>query len=256
MAVARPATADILDVFRFLQPNKPEAPGTVSQAPVRRLRLNGYPLEVVSGRTAESPRAVVDFYEQRYKNRGGAGLAFPTFRQDEDNTSVLATADGSGQSLLKVDRGRGLGPATLPPLCLVFAQVADDMTSYFAIFTEGAVPASVISPPRGHDAPGSDVPGLPRPYGSYRSYSLSEPQSGYAMVSYVVDAPPEQAFRSTVDQLRGVGYTADSALAQAAAQANYMLLYLSKKGQDLMLTATSDGGRLQHSLVVYVTRSH
>jgi len=258
MAVARPAKADIRDLLRFLQPSKPGAPGTVSQAPVRRLLLNGYPLEVVSGRTAESPRAVIDFYEQRYRSRGGAGSAFPTFRQDEDGTSVLATADSTGQSLLKADPGRGRGPgsATIPPLCLVFAQVAGDMTSYFAMFTEGAVPAAVISPPRGHDAPGGDVPGIPRPYNSYRSYSLAEPQTGYAMVSYVMDLPPEQAFQSTIEQLRGVGFSADSAQAQAAEQAGFMLLYLNRKGQDLMLTATPYVGRSQHSLVMYVTRSH
>lgn len=252
----RPAHADIRDLFHFLTPNKAQAPGTVAQAPARRLLLNGYPLDVTIGKTPESTHAVLDFYERRYKGHHEGNAPFPTFRKEEDDTGILVTANGTLQSLLGGAASREPQTATLPPLCWVFAQRMGDMTSYFAMFSDGPLPASVVSPQSNHDAPGGDVPGIPRPYGSTRSFNLVEPQAGYAMVSYLVDLPPESAFSRTVEQLRNAGFVGDSAFAQSAAQTGNLILYLSRKGQDLMVSANSYVGNPQRSLVLYVTRNH
>jgi hypothetical protein len=243
------ADAAVLDLFDFLRLGHPQPPRTLANTPPRRLLLNGFPLQMLSGRTPESPRQVLDFYELRYRKRSQGALGAPVHRRDGDDFGLLVAADGNGEELLAQMRARKLHYVHLSPLCMVYAQKVGELTDYVAVFSDAPLPPNVLSPQNGQDAPGSDVPSVPRPAGALRSFSLSEPAVGYTAVSYIVEAPPHSAFSETVAQLRSVGWTGDSAFAQAANRSGNLMLRLERPGIDLIVSAQQPGP-LRHPLAL------
>ena len=148
--------------------------------------------------------------------------------------------------------------ARLGPQRVLRPVLAEDHRMEWMVHWQSAdapLPRSVLSPPRGQDAPGSDVPGVPRPHGSLRSFNLREPSAGYAIVSYVVDAPASNALSSVVSQLRGEGFAVDGSFGTAARAADQLILRLERPGRDLLVSAHPHGGAPDRSLLVYVTRS-
>lgn len=255
VAAPQPARADITDLFQLLRPNFPQAPRTLAESAPRHLLLNGFPLRMLSGRTPETPQQVLDFYEQRSRQRSRGAVPTPVFRREGQDFGILLAADGDGEELLRQMVARRLHYVHLAPLCMVFAQRAGELTTYLAISSDTPMPAQVLSPTSGQEAPGSDVPGVPRPAGSLRSFSLSEPAAGYVAVSYIVDQPPENAFASTVEELRAAGFTVDASFGTAARASGTLTLRLERGRQDLLISAVPHQSGAQRSLIMYVTRS-
>lgn len=251
---ATPARAEIVDLLRMLQPNLPVPRGLGHSSP-RPLQLNGFPLQMVSGRAPETPRQILDSYQARYRDRHPGRLPSPAHREDGDDYGVLITVDGSGDDLLRRMAATRQHYLHLAPLCLVFAQQAGELTDYLAVWSDTPLPRSVLAPPPGQDAPGSDVPGVPRPVGSLRSFSLREPAAGYAIVSYVVDAPAPNALSSVINQLRSEGFAVDGTFGTAARATGQLLLRLERPGRDLLVSAHPHAASADRSLIVYLTRS-
>lgn len=249
----RPARAEIVDLLRLFQPNL-QVPRGLGHSSPRPLLLNGFPLQLVSGRVPETPRQILDSYQARYRDRHPGRLPAPAHREDGEDYGVLLTVDGSGDELLQKMAATRQHYLHLAPLCLVFAQQSGELTDYLAVWSDAPLPRGVLAPARGQDAPGSDVPGVPRPHGALRSFSLREPGAGYAIVSYVVDAPASNALSSVVSQLRSEGFAVDGSFGTAARAADQLVLRLERPGRDLLVSAHPHGGSPDRSLVVYVTR--
>ncbi len=249
----RPARPAITDLFGILRPPARQAPGTLADRPPRRLLLNGFPLQVVSGRTAASVHAVLDFYQERCHRAASAALPPPSHRQEDDDSGVLVAAAGDGAELLRQMLARRLHYVHLAPVCLALAQRLGDLTDYVAVFSELPIPPQVLTPPSGRDAPGSDLPGVPRPEGALRSFSLIEPATGYTVISYVSFAPADSAIAAVLSQLRGAGFAEDSPFSRAAQASGQLLKRLEQRGQEVLVSVQpTSAGR---SLIVYLVRS-
>lgn len=251
----RPVRADVTDLFGLLRPAVPQAPRTVSESRPRPLLLNGFPLRLLSGRTPETPQQVLDYYEQHVRRTSKGPVPPPVFRRDGEDFGLLVATEGDGEELLRQMAARKLHYVHLGPLCMVFAQQTGELTTYLAITSGTPLPAEVLMPRSGHDAPGADLPGVPRPPGSLRSFSLSEPAAGYTAVSYVADQPAESAFTDTLSTLRDAGFALDRDFGSAAYRAGSLLMRVQRGRQDLLVSAQPHHGTAQRSLILYVVRS-
>ena len=64
-------------------------PQTLGKSPPRLVELNGFPLHLQIGRTAESPRQVVDFYERSCARSHHSAGPPPLLRRDGEDASLL-----------------------------------------------------------------------------------------------------------------------------------------------------------------------
>lgn len=252
-ALPRPARAAITDLFGLLRPPARQAPGTLADQPPRRLLFNGFPLQVVSGRTPASVHQVLDFYQERCHRAPAAALPPPSHREEDDESGVLVAAAGDGRELLQQMRARQLHYVHLAPVCLAFAQRQGELTDYVAVFSDLPLPPQVLTPPSGRDAPGRDLPGVPRPDGALRSFSLIEPATGYTVVSYVLAASVDSALTAVLVPLHSAGFVEDSSFAAAASASGQSLKRLEQRGQEVIVSIQPTSA--QRCLIVYVVRS-
>ena len=250
---AAPARGDVRNLFRFLRQGPPEVPHTVAKSPPRHVELNGFPLHLLTGRSPESPRQVVDFYQGSCsRSHRGAGPP-PLLRRDGEDTSLLVGVDGDGAEVRRrMEEGR-LHFIHTAPLCMVYAHLTDGLTDFMAVWSDA--PPAVLSPPPRGDAPGYDIPGIPRPAGSRRSFNLVEPAAGYILVTYRSDDLPAVAFREAVGQLVAAGFVVDGALGRVAADQGRLLLTLDRPGQNLLVSAEAGESGAPGCLILYMARS-
>lgn len=249
------ARADITDLYNLLRPTFPQAPRTVAESPPRRLLLNGFPLNMVSGKTPETPRQILDFYEARARQHSKGPVPTPVFRRDGEDFGLLVAAEGEGQEILDKMTARKQHYVHLAPLSMVFAQRTGELSTYLSISSEKPLPPNVLMPPNGQDAPGADLPGVPRPPGSLRSFSLIEPSAGYTAVSYVVETSPESAFRDAITTLQSADFVVDSAFGKAAYISGNLAMHLTRGRNDLVVSASSQPSQGQRSIILYVVRN-
>ncbi len=252
---AAPARGDVRNLFRFLRQGPPEVPHTVAKSPPRHVELNGFPLHLLTGRSPESPRQVVDFYQGSCsRSHRGSGPP-PLLRRDGEDTSLLVGVDGDGAEVRRrMEEGR-LHFIHTAPLCMVYAHLTDGLTDFMAVWSDAPLPPAVLSPPPRGDAPGYDIPGIPRPAGSRRSFNLVEPAAGYILVTYRSDDLPAVAFREAVGQLVAAGFVVDGALGRVAADQGRLLLTLDRPGQNLLVSAEAGESGAPGCLILYMARS-
>lgn len=188
----------------------------------RTLRLNGLPLHVSSGSTTDPVHAVLDFFHERCRQAGNSFVAplagaqskrddavpaapnrhllEPIVRDGGDQSGWLGCLDFGVDHLAPQDllrRARAFAAsgdlAALGDLRFVWAMRDDSGdTSYVALATEGPVAIPALFPARG-DAPGADMPDVPRPPGSRRVLSAYQEHAAPSIVSYRVELPAEAA---------------------------------------------------------------
>lgn len=252
---ALPARADIRNLLGWLRRGQPEAPQTIGKGPPRLIELNGFPLHLQVGRSADSPRQVVDFYQRSCARSHHSAGPPPLVRRDGADPSLLVGVDGDGDEVRRRMAALRQHFIHTAPLCMVYAHAAGDATDFMAVWSDTPLPPRVLSPPAQGDAPGYDIAGVPRPSGARRSFNLVEPSVGYILVAYVSDDQPEVAFREAVNQLVAEGFAVDGSMGRAAADAGRLLLALDRPGQNLLVSAEPRESGAPGCLILYMARS-
>lgn len=253
LCCASEGRADIRDLLQLLRPVQ-ATPQTLGQSPPRRLLFNGFPLQVMSGRTPESVDQVLDYYQRSFSREPASKIAQPMQRQRGTDYGTLLTVDAPLLDTLKALHGRRQHYAFTAPLRMAYARRADSYTDYLAIWSDSPLSVGVLVPPVDGDAAGMDAPDTPRPPGGLRSFNVYEPAEGYLVVSYYVRAAPQQALESTIGVLRGAGFSPDPAFANAANIKRRSVVRLERAGQDLLVSASPVKEQPEASTITYLTR--
>lgn len=259
-ASADAAITDLIDRLRGM-PGMPAAPNSLGREPRRKILLNGFPLHLVTGQTADSVESVLTFYASQ--------LVSTEARERKETPPVLVRKQTAlGGYLFSTQRpdiamlGRvkqGQAPlASTGPLRMVHAQRVGSVTQYLAAWSDAAIPPAVIEPASEGDAPGRDLPDVPRPLG-VRVFSFEEPATGYALVSYRVAAPARQALQTTLDRLLQAGFRADEGLPDLTRSAEGVptdrgLAHVSRAGRGV-LVSVRPASDPQSSVITYVSRA-
>jgi len=148
------------------------------------------------------------------------------------------------------------------PLRMVYAQRGVRYTSYVVTWSDGPIPQEILTPPPERDAPGADLPGVPRPGPrSVRTFSLSEPAAGCATVSYKVAEPPAAALATAVSSLVGAGFHEDNdfsaaqqTLTRNGADQGKQLAHLTR-GERTLLVSIRPTPSTTGSTITYVSRA-
>lgn len=188
--------------------------------PPRALMLNGVTLGFASG-TSDAPLpAVIDGFALRCREvgprlrrllepLGAAGrslaAALPrsaldaTARTETTTRAAVACLDTGGRALSlrelarRLERFARLGDlAAVGDLRFLYAETHGGRTTYVMLHTAGAVPLHVMFPDAG-DAPGRDVPGLPRPAGSRRVLSAWQRDARPMLAVFATAGAPDAA---------------------------------------------------------------
>ncbi len=241
LLLAGPARASILDFMSgaVMSEGMPKVPGDVNRDKPRSVLLNGFPLFVETGRTNKRVNEVLDFYQQRYQGGALKELAGKpvAVRRDGADTGTLMTVEvpDKATALQMMDGKRTLSSAG--PLRMVYARRSGISTDYMAIWSDRAMPPTILQPVQSGDAPGQDVPGVPRPDG-VRTMTFAEPKAGYLLVMYRVNQSPESALLSTASRIAASGgWIKDPQFSGAAEKRRQLVARFSQGVRDVVVTA-------------------
>jgi hypothetical protein len=197
----------------------------------RELVVNGLALHVLSGVSAKPLGTVLDLFEARCKQVGGGfdreiatllqrqGAApLPerimrggTLREDDEHNGYLACLDlgtdqlGASELIARLQAFAESGDiANVGDLRFVWARRDREQTSYVALWSEGPLPLPVAFPEEG-DAPGVDLPSLPRPERSVRLLSAWQRDAAPSLVSYRSETTLDELETSYLRQLASLG---------------------------------------------------
>jgi hypothetical protein len=197
----------------------------------RELVVNGLALHVLSGVSTKPLGTVLDFFQARCKEVGGgfdreiakllqaqgaAPLPEPitrggTLREDDEHNGYLACLDlatdqlETSELIARLQAFAESGDvAKVGDLRFVWARRAREQTSYVALWSEGPLPLPVAFPEAG-DAPGVDLPSLPRPERSVRVLSAWQRDAAPSLVSYRSEATLDELETSYRRQLSSLG---------------------------------------------------
>jgi hypothetical protein len=227
--------------------------------PARTLVLNGTPLHLRSGSTADSVSALLDIFHQRCK-RVGAGLgqlAAPgalsarealhvpaldgVLRLNDERGGYVACLDLRASSLTITElRARvrafiATGDAgAVGDVRLLWARRQGQHTSYVALWSEGRLPLQEMFPTSG-DAPGRDAPDLPRPRGARRTLSAWQQDAQPLLVSYGLPEAVTAVAPRYRAELAALGFR----VRQVADQSGVLLL---QRGLSLASATLADDG--------------
>ena len=173
-----------------------------------RLNLNGVVIHRITVTTPLGVRETLDRLQQVCRERGGvenaeaslksdvgpskgilSKLADGTYRHEGKSQGVLACIETGGPLRLTElvqrlqDFGRTGNLAAVGKLRYVLARREADVTSLLVLWTEGDAQLLQMFPQKG-DAPGQDVPDVPRPEHARRLLSALEQGSPYAVTVY------------------------------------------------------------------------
>ena len=236
----------------------------------RELVVNGLALHVLSGVSAKPLGTVLDFFEARCKQVGGgfdrkiarllqahgaAPLPAPimrggTLREDDEHNGYLACLDLATDQLATselIPRLQAFAKsgdiANVGDLRFVWARRDLQQTSYVALWTEGPVPLPVAFPEQG-DAPGVDLPSLPRPERSVRVLSAWQRDAAPSLVSYRSETTLDELETSYRRQLSSLGLSVHAGDRQdgvrwlrveAAEQTTLAVLSQDERGHGLVM---------------------
>jgi hypothetical protein len=197
----------------------------------RELVVNGLALHVLSGVSAEPLGDVLDLFEARCKQVGGGfdreiadllrarkAASLPaqimrgaSLREDDEHRGYLACLDlgtdrlATSELIARLQAFAQSGDvANVGDLRFVWARRDREQTSYMALWTEGPLPLPVAFPEAG-DAPGIDLPNLPRPEASTRVLSAWQRDAAPSLVSYRSESTLDELERSYRRQLTALG---------------------------------------------------
>lgn len=216
--------------------------GAERQDEPRQLVVNGMILHVSSGAAERSVGEVLDHFERTCRRRVSDGFVSAASLAGVSGPAVPAASspEGRGAAWVPVERqedaerglvacldpmGRELSPAAVlgalerfletgdlaavGELRLVFARRGESRTAFLAIWTEGPTALLDAFPATG-DAPGRDVPGVPRPPRSRRILSAYEAETDPELAIYESDATAEATAEHYRDAMKALGYALDA----------------------------------------------
>lgn len=237
----------------------------------RTLVVNGLRIRLGSGGTRSTPRAVLDEFHARCRQRGvafdaplsaqaaGAARRLPfagalpldgVLRLDDGERGYVACLDSAGRrfspdELLQRTR-RFLADGDLShlgELRFAMAERHGARTSYLAMWTEGAFPLGRAFPASG-DAPGRDPAGVPRVAGTRRILSAWQADAAPMVAIYRAAATTTHAladrYRRSLEsagaRVETTGRDADSIVASHGAQ--WFLIAFVPDGSDAIASVT------------------
>lgn len=239
-------------------PAVPKPPTALSHGPARQLRLNGFPIKVLTGAAPGSVTDVLGFYREQFVQIGKPGTIPPfAVRHAGPDAGYLLGISPERAALVRTIE-QHLPLTSAGPLRMVYAQRQAGVTHYLAAWSESPLPDGLLTPDRERDAPGEDLPGVPRPRG-VRAFSLSEPEAGYTLVTYRVSDRPDAAVQDAVTRLREAGFADDPSLAAVNAELQLRrpgqpMAHLQRSDRELLVSARTDPAHTGSKLT-YLSRA-
>lgn len=258
LCLGAPARASVFDFLPDVLKSQemPRAPGDTRKEETRPIQINGFPLYVTTGRTGRSVKDVLDYYQERYP--GGALrelMGKPVnVRREADDTGTMMIVEVASRALADeiMDGKRTLQSAG--PLRLIYARRTGVYTDYLMAWSDKPMPMDVLQPAHSGDAPGKDLPGVPRPTGAARTFSFSEPKAGYQMAMFQVGAAPDVALRGAAMRMTGDGWQEDTTFGEAAKKRQKLVARFSKGKHDVVITARTGRAGPDATQLVYLLR--
>lgn len=254
---ALPARASVFDVLpeALMSHTMPKAPGDGSKDAPRRVTLNGAPMYVSTGRSELRVKDLLDHYQQRYpggvlRELTGKPVGVRQESADAGNLMVVEVPD-KARAMEVMDGKRTLVSAG--PLRMVYARRSGLYTEYLMAWTDKPLPQDVLDPVQSGDAPGEDLPDVPRPRG-LRSFSFAEPKAGYRMAMYKLVSSPEQALRDAQMALGGAGWQEDEVFRSVSKKRGKLVARFTRGTKDLVVTSRATKGDDRVTQLSYLTR--
>jgi hypothetical protein len=199
----------------------------------RTVLVNGQEMHFSSGMTPDDPHTVLEHFaamcdshdaglvEQftalphRIHHRSGSFLD-PVYRFEGPESGVVACLDMGEEAMSmrqlgeRIDRfDHSHDVHDVGDIRYVMAQPADHGGTHFVTFwTDGSFDLDQVVPRDGHDAGGTDLEGVPRPPGAYRTMSASEAGNPDAAVQYMGSSMTEWELEHYYEQqLVAAGWT-------------------------------------------------
>jgi hypothetical protein len=233
----------------------------------RELHINGVKLWAAAGHTTQPSSLVRRFYADRYAGRGSAmdtiteelkkqkivppaatGLTQASF--GDDNQGGLAALDagdgidlrGLARRLAHVDDGK---MGVVGALRYVYwERTGDGGTRFLTVWTDDKLDLMRLLPAADGDAPGRDVPNVPRYPGTQRILSADERGAFGAMAVYRGGGSPDLALAFYTARLRTLGWQLDPRFSDVASrQGGRTLRALSKEGHEVLIDCSEDDDR-------------
>lgn len=205
----------------------------------RVLEVNGARLHLATSTRPEPIAAVLGEAES-----GCAGEAGPRLREEDDRRGFVACAAHlTAEERAAIDAPGGPEIAIGPPgFRYVYAQ-AGERTLVVRVFTDRPLDLDLMFPATG-DAPGADVPGVPRPPGARRFLSTHELGAPQAMTVYVDAAgQPSELARWYRSRLPEQGWELSPVPLGDAIPAGDHVLVARRAGEVAALVLSSDPDR-------------
>lgn len=250
------SVTELAEKLRGLIGQVPKPPGSTGQDKERRLLLNNQVFHVVTGHSERSVRETLEFYRTKLEDQAKAptlGLRTLGFHQISEESGFLLLVDPLSQSALKAVATQEELFTSAGPLRMVTAVRRGHGADYLFAWTDKPLRLETLSPSDDLDAPGRDIPGVPRPIGSVRSLSLFEPAAGYGLITYQLPGTPESALRAARDVLRNAGFQEDPDLRTATADSDTPLMQLLSGKQSVLVKARARSS--SGSQVTYLWRT-
>jgi len=235
---------------------------------VRAVRVNGVVLSLRT-QVVESPLAETLRHYERLCSRTGATLSpyaqifshFATRKGVRDSDGYVACIDLAVTGLETIVRKFSRFSETwdlseLGPIRYVYARRAEARPSrdtfVLTLWTEGSLDLSHLLPIAGDDAPGSDLPGVPRPSGAQRILSAKEDGEDAGVFIYLSgSASPGDIERTYRRRLPQLGWTIVERSPGESVQVSGIRMLSAEKGPRLvtLLASTEASGRTMTTIL-------
>jgi hypothetical protein len=198
----------------------------------RELVVNGLAFHVLSGVSSKPLGTVLDFFQARCKQVSGgfdrelssllqargapplpeSSIRGASLRDDDARNGYLACLDlgterlAASELIARFQAFAASGDvAKVGDLRFIWARRDREQTSYVALWTEGPLPLPLAFPEQG-DAPGTDLPSLPRPDRSLRVLSAWQRDAAPSLVSYRAETSLDELETGYRQQLARLGF--------------------------------------------------
>ncbi len=260
--------------------------GSEHQSTPATMLLNGQPIHIATGHTSDSLETVLDVFEERCIARDGrikgrldellaedaegleydSSLLDPTLRKQDDEHGFVACLDlrddvvGPGEVLARFTRfRRTMDVSELGDFRYVYAQAQPDgQTTFTQVWVDGEFNIGHMFPARG-DAPGGDLPEVPRPAESRRIFSSMELGKDQRVVVYTNDQSKDQVHEFYLREMAALGWGFVDLTPEEANQLPFEMpptsgdLLVFERGPRLIAVAAMDNltdGQLTHTIML------
>jgi hypothetical protein len=227
--------------------------------PPREVHVNGLRMWVAAGKTDQPPAMVRKWYAERYAGKGSATdvvteelKALKVLPPSVSGLSQASFGDDRIGGMAALDLGGGLTMKTLAPLVLKLAsgkigevghlrylyyeRTPSGGTRYLTIWTDDQFDLTKFLPSGEADAPGRDLPDVPRYPGTVRVLSADERGKPAQMAVFTGAGSPEMAELFYDARMRTLGWQSDARFADAAArQGLHSRRFVNAKGREVVI---------------------